>query len=199
MYIPKFTIETEEKGKLAFLDTCVVTTDMGFRFKVYRKPTNRENYVHFYLAHSDRIKTSIVIGFFLRAFRISDKEYLDDEINHIFEAFQKLMYPKGFLIKQNQKAERIKKRNSENVDDGSRSRKKTPKRWITMPNFKKKAEVVSQTLEKSGIKVATNTGVKIQDVLGSQRRKSELSENKSVVYKIPCNGWYKTYLCRGNR
>ena len=118
---------------------------------------------------------------------------MDDEINHIFEAFQKLKYPKGFLIKQKQKAERIKKRNSENVNEGSRRRNKTPKRWITIPNFKK-AEVIAQTLEKSNIKVATNTGVKIQDILGSQRRKNEFSEDKSVVYEIPCKGCYRTYV-----
>ena len=61
----KITIETEEEGKRAFLDTCIVKTYFGFRFKVTRKKAiNRENYVHFYSAHSDRINTGIVIGFF---------------------------------------------------------------------------------------------------------------------------------------
>ena len=53
--------------------------------------------------------------------------------------------------------------------------------------------IISQTLEKSGMKVATNTGVKIQDVLKMKRTKNDMSE-KSVVYEIPCKGCYKTYV-----
>ena len=100
----KFTIELEEERKLAFLDTCIIRTNTCFKFKVHRKPTNREDYVHFYSAHSERVKSGIVIGFFLRAFRVCDKEYLNDEIEHIYEAFERLKYPKGFLIKQKESA-----------------------------------------------------------------------------------------------
>ena len=107
----RFKIELEEERKLAFLDTCIIRTNTCFKFKVHRKPTNRGDYVHFYSAHSERVKIGIVIGFFLRAFRVCDKEYLNDEIEHIYEAFERLKYPKGFLIKQTESVERIRKRN----------------------------------------------------------------------------------------
>ena len=188
----KFTIEVEKEGQIAFLDTCIVKTSTGFKFKVYRKPSNKEDYVHFYSAHSDRVKCGIVIGFFLRALRICDTEYLNDEICHIYETFGKLKYPRGFLIKQKEKAERIKKRNTANTNDRNRSRNKT-KRWITIPNSKK-ADVISRTLEKSDIKVATNTGTKIQDMLNKKETKNDSNDPKSVMYEIPCKGCGETYV-----
>ena len=188
----KFTLEVEKEGMIAFLDTCIVKTSSGFKFKVHRKPTNKEDYVHFYSAHSDRIKSGIVIGFFLRALRICDKEYLNDEFNHIFEAFMKLKYPKGFLIKQKEKAERIMKRNSEDAND-PRRKHKISKRWVTIPNSKK-ADIISRALEKTDIRVATNTGARIKEILSNKEEKNHPSEENSVVYEIPCKGCYKTYV-----
>ena len=55
----QFTIENEEDGQLAFLDTCIIRTRTCFKFKVYRKPTNKEDYVHFYSVHSERTKVAL--------------------------------------------------------------------------------------------------------------------------------------------
>ena len=49
-----------------------------------------------------------------------------------------------------------------------------------MPNSTK-ADNISRTLEKTDIKVAMNTGVKIQDILGRKEAKNDSSEAKSVV------------------
>ena len=65
-------LEVEKEGMIAFLDACIVKTSSGFKFKVHGKPTNKEDYIHFYSAHSDRIKSGIVIGFLLRALRICE-------------------------------------------------------------------------------------------------------------------------------
>ena len=103
----QFTAELERENQLAFLDTCIMRTKNSLKFKVFRKPTNKEDYVHFYSAHADRVKSGIVIGFFLRAFRICDKEYLEQEIEHIYKTFERLKYPRGFLIRQKKKAREI--------------------------------------------------------------------------------------------
>lgn len=188
----ELTIEEEKDQKMAFLDTCIVRTETCFKFKVFRKPTNKEDYVHFYSGHNERTKSGIVIGFFLRAFRICDKEYLKEEFEHIYETFEKLKYPKGFLIKQKEKAERIMKRNSGKKDEEKRKDKVT-KRWISIPNSKK-AEVISRTLEKSNIKVATNAGRKVQEIVTRKQQKTDINEEKSVVYEIPCKGCDQSYV-----
>ena len=65
-----FTIEEEIDNQLPFLDTVIIRTDSGPLFKVYRKPTNKEDLIHYLSAHNLRVKSGMAIGLFLRAFRI---------------------------------------------------------------------------------------------------------------------------------
>ncbi|XP_076029151.1 uncharacterized protein LOC143017999, partial [Oratosquilla oratoria] len=57
----QFTMEHEENSRLAFLDTVVWRKGNKTAFSVYRKSTNKDDIVHFYSAHNDRIKSGIVI------------------------------------------------------------------------------------------------------------------------------------------
>ena len=100
-FIPtiKFTVEYEDAGKLPFLDVMVIhnKTDYRFSFKIYRKPSNTENYIHFYSFHSKNVKSNIVTNMFFRALRLCDPQYLDDEFKHIFHTFKNLGYPHYFI------------------------------------------------------------------------------------------------------
>ena len=92
-----FTVEWEKDYILPFLDVKVHHLDDCFSFSVYRKPTHSESYIHFYSFHSRQIKLSVVSNLFLRALRICDPVYLDNEIHHIFGAFNKLGYTNSFI------------------------------------------------------------------------------------------------------
>ena len=133
----------------------------------------------------------------MRALRICSKEYLQEEIEHIYKAFEKLRYPKGFLIQQKEKAMRIKRRNDENSnrehgkEERTSTNKKT-KRYISIPNSSK-ADIISRELEKTNIKITTKTGLKIQEI--SKTTLSDKNANeKSVVYEIPCKGCERSYV-----
>ena len=181
----QFTLEKEKQGSIAFLDTEIIRSN-PVKFKVYRKPTNRECYVHFYSGHSERVKRGVVIGFFLRAYRICSEEYIEEEIKHIISAFTKLKYPRGFLVNLKKKALDIRKR--------SRTGKKTNKdeRFITIP-ISKPAETIAKRLETTGFKVAFTSGKNVGNMLAI-REKPQRIENKSVVYKVPCGACTKSYI-----
>jgi len=184
----QFTIETERNDTIPFLDTCIVKAENRLKFKVYRKPTNKEDYVHFYSAHSDRVKSGIIIGFFLRALRICDEEYLADEIEHIYQAFSKLKYPKGLLIQLRKKAEQIRNRKRQATD----KKNAKPTRWISIP-YSKPAQIIARTLETTGLKVSMNAGGKIGDLVRKNANR-DCSSEMSVVYEVPCSGCPKTYV-----
>ena len=180
----QFTLEKENRGVIAFLDTEIIRNNR-VKFKVYRKPTNKECYVHFYSGHSDRVKRGVVIGFFLRAYRICSEEYLDDEIQHIISSFTKLKYPKGLLLDLKRRALNIRKKSTK------AKTKKRDERYLTIPKSKP-AETIAIHLEKTGFKVAFTAGRKIGDLM--KERTKDVSTDKSVVYKVPCGSCRKSYI-----
>jgi hypothetical protein len=94
MHTIKFTKEIEENNKPNFLDITIVRSNNGApSFKIYRKPTNSNNYIHWFSGHSYNTKKGILISFFLRAFKICSPQYFDEEIDIIKRIFSSLGYP----------------------------------------------------------------------------------------------------------
>ncbi len=60
----QFTIEKENNNKLPFLDTVVWREAEGVKFSVYRKPTNKDDFIHYLSTHNERTKSGVVIDFF---------------------------------------------------------------------------------------------------------------------------------------
>ena len=180
----QFTMEKENQGTIPFLDTEIVRCGNQVKFKVYRKPTNREDYVHFYSGHSDRVKRGVVLGFFLRALRICSDDYVDDEVQHVITSFMKLKYPKGLLLNLKRKA--IKIRNKNKTKNANKD-----VRYISIPNSKA-AETVAKELETTGVKVALTSGKKLGDMLSKKRVPDH--RGMSVVYKVPCGACDKCYV-----
>ena len=45
-------------------------------FSIYRKPTNGENYLHYFSYSASQVKVGLAQSLFLRAYRICDKGFL---------------------------------------------------------------------------------------------------------------------------
>ncbi|XP_076039312.1 uncharacterized protein LOC143024398 [Oratosquilla oratoria] len=54
----QFTVEMEMERKLPFLDTLIHREDSSAKLSVYRKPTNRDDFIHYLSRHSTRTKTA---------------------------------------------------------------------------------------------------------------------------------------------
>ena len=93
----QFTVKQKTGNKLPFLDTVVHRVGNIAKFSVYRKPTNNDDFTHYLSGHSDRTKSGVVIGFYLRELRVCDEEFLNDELTYVTQAFQKLFSPLGLL------------------------------------------------------------------------------------------------------
>ena len=102
----KFTCEEEIDACLPFLDVCIYRNINGFKFSVYRKPTNISSYIHYYSNHSEEIKKATFSSMFLRALRICSPEYMQEEFENIYNIAEKLRYPKYFIDCSLRKAEK---------------------------------------------------------------------------------------------
>ena len=188
----QFTLEEEENETLPFLDTLVHRRGEDPRFSVYRKPTNRDDFIHYLSNHSEKTKSGVVIGFFLRAIRICSEEYLPDEMKYIIEAFLKLKYPVGLLHRLRKKAITISERTEKRKKAGN---------FIVVPTTRKGEEIAKQ-LSGVGVEIAFSSGKRIGDLVktrygtinqGGQR------DPKSVVYKIPCDKCQLAYIGETSR
>ena len=95
----KFTMEMENESSLPFLDCLIHRNNRDFKYSIYRKTTNVASYVHYYSSHNDRVKQSVFSSMFLRAYRICSPEYIDEEIDKIYDISTNLKYPKAFTDK----------------------------------------------------------------------------------------------------
>ena len=186
----QFTVEMEKEKKLPFLDKLIWRREDGVKFSVYRKPTNRDDFIHYLSAHSKKIKSGVLIGFYLRAYRICSQEKLEEELEYVKEAFKKLKYPEGMIASCRRKAKRIASRN--NPETGS----KTEEKCIVVP-WSHRSEGIDNQLGKVGYKVVNGRNTRIGDMVA---RKGGRDANKnSVIYCVPCSGCPKAYFGESGR
>nr|XP_054763065.1 uncharacterized protein LOC129269578 [Lytechinus pictus] len=95
----QFTLETEQGGKLAFLDTLVQRHEGGkLSTSVYRKPTHTDQYIPFDSHHDKSVKKGLVKCLFDRAARIiTHPPELPKERAHIRGALYSNGYPRRFI------------------------------------------------------------------------------------------------------
>ena len=93
-----FTVEHENNGCIPFLDVLVMRKSFDRpQFKVYRKPTHFNMYLHSFSFHSISVKLGAINSIFIRANKICDPQFLEAEIEFIFYGFLKLGYPRNFI------------------------------------------------------------------------------------------------------
>ena len=97
----KFTIEKEEEGKLAFLDTYTVRNkDGSLSTTVYRKPTHTDQYLDFNSHHPEEHKIGVVRTLHQRAEAVtSDSAELKSELQHVDNALRRCHYPEWAIGK----------------------------------------------------------------------------------------------------
>ena len=113
-------------GQIPFLDVLIHKGPSGLHFSVYRKPTNSNAYIHYYSFHDKRTKKAVILGLFLRAYRICNSETLGDEILNIERIFANLRYPEWFVHDAHMSARRT-------FFMKNKEKRETPKKCLVLP------------------------------------------------------------------
>ena len=114
-----FTMEIEEKISLPFLDVLVSRNEDGsISHQVFRKRTHTYRYLHANSCHFPSQKVGVINTLLTRALRISDKEHIKEEIDHL----EKKIEENGYNGKQFRKIvasanKQKKKKTIEKSDD----------------------------------------------------------------------------------
>lgn len=177
----KFTYESEQSMCLPFLDVLVHRCGRSFKFDVYRKPTNVLSYVHFYSSHHKRTKLAVLSSMFLRALRICSPEYINGELDKIYNIALDLKYPKYLIDTALGKAKETKY----NVN----KREFCRKNLLVLP-YHETFTGLPNMLKKFNINVCFSNKNTVKNVL----IKNSPQCNEGCVYTIPCKHCNKYYI-----
>lgn len=176
-----FTFEIEQDGSLPFLDVLVTKMNDRPTFRVFRKNTHADAYIHSFSFHSHSTKQGVIVGLFLRAFRICDPQFLDAEISYIKDTFNKLGYSFLFIQKALKRA-RTSFFSPLPINTRPRSV------FVPVPFIPNKE--VSKLIP--NVQLVTSASNKLNNLLRHPSTKS--SNRPGVIYEIPCRDCPQKYI-----
>jgi hypothetical protein len=182
----KFTCEVEKEKTIPFLDVNVLRTDDGFKFKVYRKPTNNNLIISSESRHTKSIKISAIRSNFLRALRVCSDEFIEEEFRVINE-----------IAKQHNFS-------TYDIDEGLKLAKETFYKEKKNNNINLKSiiclpyhpvfEQAIHPLKTLGYKLVFSYTSTLKKILIRNSPK----QNEGIIYNIPCgcNKYYIGQTCK---
>lgn len=178
----KFSYEWETGGVIPFLDVLIHNCFSSLKFRVFRKPTSSDSYIHYFSCHAHSTKIAVAQGLFLRAFRLCDSEFLNEEILYIKNCFAHLAYPEHLVNKA------LSKARASFFVPGPKSSFKTDNCLIIpyVPSVQKNW----QTFSRGQNKVI----FKYNNKLSHNLVHNNLKAPKAGVYVIPCDSCDQIYV-----
>ena len=191
----KFTVEWEEEESIPFLDTKIHRLSSGFSFEIFRKPTHSNQYIHWFSWHKEQVKRSALFSLLLRAYRICDHTYLQQEIDYLYNAFRKVGYPPHIFESVHSGVKRKIFNNTPPVEEDAAQRVPT----IVLPHNNFVEKFVSPMFRANNCRIVHNAGNTIKNNIVHNRPPRNIEDNRSGVYKIPCNTCPKSYYGQTGR
>jgi hypothetical protein len=200
----KFTYETENEGKLPFLDMLIKRQeDNSLHLEVYRKKTHTDQYLMFDSHHPLHHKLGVVRTLLDRANNIiSNEEAKDEEEKHIKKALKTCGYPAWTITKTKQNIKRKEDKNkkqSKKTTSGKQQTNNVPRTSVTLPYVQGLTERVSRTLRKFNVNVGVKPGTTIRQLLVHPKDKVIKEKTAEVVYVIPCKNCKESYVGETSR
>lgn len=172
-------------GVLPFLDVCVMRGNNDRpNFKIYRKPTHSNMYVHCFSNHSDNVKLSAISSLFLRAYRLCDSEYIDSEVIFIKNTFLSLGYKNFFIDRALFRARRTFYQSHESGE------KPEYNEFVILPSFIDNVHI--NKLFPPNVRIVYSGGNSIKTFLRNPATKG-IGSNAGV-YSIPCSDCNLKYI-----
>ena len=181
----QFTLEMEENGRISFLDIKLTKRlDETLSHQVYRKLTHTEQYLHADSYHHPSQKLGVIKTLATRALRISDKEHLDQEREHLIQGFKNNGYKEkhiNTILRKNNPKNNTWKSNEKNEKN-----KKDRSLTLVLPFIQGVTNKIANILRKKDIKTFFRPTSTIKSLLKSVKDLIHPHQFKGV-YEIPCS------------
>ncbi|XP_078370337.1 uncharacterized protein LOC144654108 [Oculina patagonica] len=174
----RFTMETENDCKIAFLDTTVSREPDGrLTTSVYRKPTHTDQYLAYDSHHPQSVKRGIVKCLYDRAKRLVTKpSVISKEKKHLSSVLVSNGYPFSFLQKI------TKTRKPSTSAEPTTEFKST----AVLPYVKGLSEQLRRCLQQQGVRAVFKSETTLRSHLVRPKDAVDSTKQDGVVYRIPC-------------
>ena len=182
----KFTIEREENGSLAMLDTLVTRkTDGSLSFSVFRKTTHTDQYLDFNSHQPLQHKLGVIRTLTHRAKTIcSDDTTLEAEMSHVAKSLSICNYPKwSWTMVKNKK-----------MSPSGRSNTERTKGYVSVPYVQGLTEALTRKMRRAGITVHTRPFNTIRSKLVRPKDKPSKLDKHGAIYHISCDNCPAQYI-----
>uniref|UniRef100_A0A5S6QCY3 GIY-YIG domain-containing protein n=1 Tax=Trichuris muris TaxID=70415 RepID=A0A5S6QCY3_TRIMR len=179
------TIEKEADNKLAFLDALVIRGEDRLTTTVYIKPTNPDAYLHFTSHHPLSVKTGIEAGMVDRAIAICDKNFLDEELQHIKRTFTKNGY--SFKLITSIINHRLRPKPPNVLPQQPRDP------TVVLPYHSILGDTIKRLAKSLDFHVFFKSSPNLRAILRTDKIRIPKEEAKGVVYQIKC-GCHASYI-----
>ena len=184
-----FTYEEESNNTILFLDILIIKSRNNLTFKVYGKPTNKIDYMHFY-SHHNKIKKGLILGFYLRALIICRSQYLDEEFEYIMHSLKSLKYQQIFILNARKKALRM---HSSNKPKKNNPTILITHRLVSLPTNTHHI-TLNEKLSKLGIPIIQTISQTIKSLTNISKRSNNETTSHAGIYSIPSKNCNKHYI-----
>ncbi|XP_072022385.1 uncharacterized protein [Amphiura filiformis] len=183
----KFTIEREENGQIAMLDTMINRKEDGtLKVTIYRKPTHTDQYLSMDSHHPLQHKLGVIRTLEHRANTlVSDPEDKIAELEHIRQVLGHSGYKRSHFAIAN--SNNPPTRNQPDSVPSSRGH-------VTIPYARVVSEGLRRVLTKQGIQVHFKPRNTLRELLVSPKDKIRKEERCHTVYNIACQSCNATYI-----
>lgn len=179
----QFTLEQEENGKLAYLDTMLIRTGNAISMDWYQKTTASGRLVNFHSKHPTGIIMNTATNFIKRVLSISDTQYHENNISRIYQILRQNSFPSKtiqHLIKKYNCYKHI-------VQTNKYMEPVIFKSMIYIPKLSERFDK-SDFIDKSKYKIAPKTNGTIQKLFSNLKSKLDDMEKSNLIYQINCTG-----------
>lgn len=195
----KFTIETEEEGKLPFLDILVKRNGQRLGFEVYRKPTSTQRFIVSRSNHAFQHKMAAFRTMIHRMYNVPmDKNSVEKEEQYIFETARKNGYEKELMKQLMRKERKRRNRDSQTTLYKQNMEEKNTKRAAVTFDRRIPRKLRNRFKEADIEMIPTSRGQQMRTLLGTTKDKKVLGE-KSGIYKVECPQCEKAYIGQTKR
>jgi hypothetical protein len=198
----KFTIEYEENKSLSFLDVLVTRDSNSLTTTVYRKPTHTDLYLLWDSNQCRKYKIGLIKTLTIRIQRIcSNTSLAKEETDRLTQTLINNGYPYHIIRRGIKEGEIIAKRLEQPQQQIPTVQKQ--KIYFTIPYFGHESITFANRIRRTCTKLLPHINLHIafkkqntlkQNFLPIQKGKDLTTQNKKVVYLIPCQGCDKIYI-----